>query len=259
MDTTHFEPGTFRPAPQRAPLGRMISAQGIIETKLFIRHGEQQLLSLVIPLGLLLVMAHLPLIPDPHPLNRLVPMILAVAITSSGLTGPAISVAFDRRYGALKRTGASGVPSWVIILGKIVAVIVMAFLQVCVLTTVGILLGWQPAASGLIVAIPVLILGVATMTALGLLMGGTLSSELVLGLANLLWILLLGAAGFVLVNVGFDDANWWNLIPSVALAGGLDRALAGFFPVQQILVLAVWAILAVFAAQRWFRFSSEQK
>ncbi|MCF4006600.1 ABC transporter permease [Corynebacterium uropygiale] len=259
MDTTHFDAGTFRPAPQRAPLGRMILAQGTIETKLFIRHGEQQLLSLVIPLGLLLVMAHLPLINDPHPLDRLVPMILAVAITSSGLTGPAISVAFDRRYGALKRTGASGVPSWVIILGKITAVIAMALLQVIILSIVALLLGWHPAGSGLLLAIPVLVLGVATMTSLGLLMGGTLSSELVLGLANLLWVLLLGAAGFVLVNVGLTDAGWWNLIPSVALASGLDVALAGGIPGWQLCILLIWAILGISAAQRWFSFSSEGK
>ncbi|MBZ8177827.1 ABC transporter permease [Corynebacterium sp. 3HC-13] len=251
-----FPQGTFRPNPKRASIGTMLRAQGWIETKLFVRHSEQQILSLVIPLGLLVVMSRLPIIGDPHPLEQLVPMILAVAATSSGFTGPAISLAFDRRYGALKRTGASGVPSWVIIVGKIIAVIVMSLLQVLIISAVAFWLGWRPSVWGLGLSFPILILGVAAFTAMGLLMGGTLSSELVLGLANLIWVLLLGAAGFVLVNLGLSNAGWWNIIPSVALASGVDLALLGRLPITQMIILLVWAIIAIGAAQRWFKFSS---
>ena len=52
--TSRFEPGFFAPAPQQAKSGDIVKAQAKIESLLFLRHGEQQLLSMVIPLGLLL-------------------------------------------------------------------------------------------------------------------------------------------------------------------------------------------------------------
>ena len=49
-NTTRFPAGTFTPAPRRASPARMLMAQGKVESQLFLRHGEQQLLNLFIPL-----------------------------------------------------------------------------------------------------------------------------------------------------------------------------------------------------------------
>ena len=117
-----FQPGTFSPAPQRASIGAMVRAQALIEAKLFLRHGEQQLLSMIIPLALLIGLTLVPVLDDADPVQRVFPFTLAIAGMSAGFTGQAIAVAFDRRYGALKRIGASGVPAWTIIVGKVVAV-----------------------------------------------------------------------------------------------------------------------------------------
>ena len=40
MSTT-FNPGTFTPAPKRTSAGAMLLAQGTMEAKLMLRHGEQ--------------------------------------------------------------------------------------------------------------------------------------------------------------------------------------------------------------------------
>ena len=130
---TRFTPGTFTPAPKRAPRSRMVAAQGRMETILFLRHGEQQLLSIIIPLAMLVIAARIPLLGEDRGVAEIFPMMLAIATTSSGFTGQAIALAFDRRYGALKRTGASGVPAATIIAGKVIAVTVMAALQAVLL------------------------------------------------------------------------------------------------------------------------------
>ncbi|KQB85543.1 ABC transporter permease [Corynebacterium oculi] len=251
-----YPAGTFAPAPQRAPRGALVAAQGRIETLLFLRHGEQQLLSLIIPLGLLIGISQVPILDDPDPLRQGFPMMLAIATTSSGFTGQAISLAFDRRYGALKRTGASGVPTWVIIVGKIIAVAAMVLLQTLVLGATAAVLGWQVSAPGLVLGVVTLVLGAAAFTSMGLLMGGTLSSELVLALANLIWVLMVGVVGLVLYHSGLDGSSWWDLIPSVALASGLTNAFGGTIPWAQWLSLMVWLVLVSAAARRWFRFSS---
>ena len=256
ITATRFAPGTFRPAPRRASPARMVAAQGRMETILFLRHGEQQLLSVIIPLAALILTARLPMLSDETSINEILPMVLAIATSSSGFTGQAIAVAFDRRYGALKRTGASGVPTSTIIIGKIIAVAAMAGLQIILLSSVAYLLGWRPTLGGVLLGLVILFIGIATFTALGMLMGGTMTSEMVLALANLIWFLLVGAVGWVMFAHGLDAAGWYNAIPSVALASALTLAFDGVVPWLQILILSAWALVATALAVKWFRFEA---
>ncbi|MDO5513173.1 ABC transporter permease [Corynebacterium sp.] len=256
MTTTRFSPGTFTPAPRRAPRGRMIAAQGRTETILFLRHGEQQLLSVIIPLVALVLTATMPMFREQTSLAQLLPMVLAIATSSSGFTGQAIAVAFDRRYGALKRTGASGVPASTIIFGKVIAVAAMSALQVLLLGSVALFLGWRASPGGVALGLVILLLGITTFTALGMLMGGTLSSEMVLALANLIWFVLVGALGWVVFSPGLDTAGWYTAIPTVALAAGLTDAFAGVIPWLEIAVMGAWAVAASVMAVRWFRFEA---
>ncbi|GAB3697526.1 ABC transporter permease [Corynebacterium nasicanis] len=256
MTTTRFAPGTFRPAPRRASTARMIAAQGRTETILFLRHGEQQLLSVIIPLVALVLTARTAMFSEQTTLAQLLPMVLAIATSSSGFTGQAIAVAFDRRYGALKRSGASGVPASTIIFGKVIAVAAMSALQILLLGSVALFLGWRASPGGVLLGLAILVLGITTFTALGMLMGGTLSSEMVLALANLIWFVLVGALGYVVFAVGLDAAGWYTAVPTVALAAGLTDAFAGVVPWLEIAVLAAWAAVASVLAVRWFRFEA---
>ena len=250
---TRFEPGTFQPHPQRASVWTMARAQGLIESKLMLRHGEQQLLSIVIPLAILIGAARMEHITG-HGLKEIFPMVLAVAATSSGFTGQAIALAFDRRYGALKRTGASGVPAWTIIVGKIAAVFSMVAVQVLVLGGVAFLLGLRVSLGGILLGLITLILGVCAFTALGLLLGGTLSSEIVLAVANLIWFILMGVVGWAMYTQGLSNDGILTVVPTVAMASALADALNHTLPWQELLVLLAWAGAASFAAVRWFRF-----
>lgn len=254
--STGFAPGTFTPDPRPAASGRMILSQTKIEAKLFLRHGEQQLLSMIIPLVMLIVLARTSILDSDRPVDEAFPLILAIAAMSSGFTGQAIALAFDRRYGALKRTGASGVPASTIILGKVAAVVTMVLIQTLVLGGTALILGWRPDVLGALLGALTLIIGVGAFASLGLLMGGTLSSEAVLALANLIWVVFSALVGWVMLSQGLHDAGWTNLIPSVALASGMTLAFDGVLPWLQLLILLVWLAAASAAAAKWFRFAS---
>ena len=255
--TDRFAPGTFTPNPSPAPTGRMLLSQARIETLLFLRHGEQQLLSLVIPVALLIGLSLLPVVPLDDPVQRIYPMTLGIALMSAGFTGQAIAVAFDRRYGALKRIGASGLPRRVLISGKILAVGAAVLLQIAVLTVIGLILGFSVTASGLLPGLLFVVLGVATFTALGLLLGGTLSSELVLALGNTIWFLLLGASVTTAMDQEMPDAvlTALQVIPSVALTDGLIAAAEGSVDLGNLLILGGWAVLGTILAVRFFSFT----
>lgn len=251
---TDFPPGTFSPVSQRSSWQTMLRAQARIEAKLFLRHGEQLLLSFVIPIAMLITLGTVKVFPQPQPLDLGFPFVLAIAAMSSGFTGQAISLAFDRRYGALKRVGASGVPTWTIIIGKICGLLVVSTLQIVVLTTVAFILGWRASLLGFFLGILMFGLGIAAFTAFGMLLGGTLSSEIVLGLANLFWVILVGGAGYVMFSLS-DPSPWLNVVPSIALTSGIHAAFGGWLPIGSILALLGWTILNVAAAIKWFKFS----
>lgn len=250
---TQLDYGVFSPAPRRASFGQMAVAQGKIEAKLMLRHGEQLLLNLLIPAGLLIAAAVAPVFGDVD-FNTLVPMVFAVASTSAGFTGQAIAIAFDRRYGALKRAGASGVPPWVIIAGKIIGVLATVAVQIAVLSALAVFLGWRVSFAGAVAGLFVLLLGVAVFTSLGLFMGGTLSSEVVLALGNLIWVAFMGILGWVAYSGDVAHAGWWNAVPTVALAGALTQALHLAFNPAAWISLAIWGLIGTVGAARWFRF-----
>ncbi|RUQ14090.1 multidrug ABC transporter permease [Corynebacterium genitalium] len=247
-------PGIFAPAPQRASFGRMAAAQGRIEAKLMLRHGEQLLLNVLIPAAILLASHFAPILGENTEFNVLVPMVFAVAATGAGFTGQAIAVAFDRRYGALKRTGASGVPPWTIIVGKILGVLATVVVQLVVLGAIALALGWRVSPAGAVFGLATLLVGVAAFTAMGLLMGGTLRAELVLALANLIWLVLMGILGWVGYSGDIAHAGWWNAVPTVALAGALVQALSLQVNWVAWASLAAWGVTAMTAAVRLFRF-----
>ncbi|WP_185967157.1 MULTISPECIES: ABC transporter permease [unclassified Corynebacterium] len=250
----NFPAGTFSPAPQPARTQTMVIAQGKIESLLFLRHGEQLLLSFIIPIGMLIALAFLPLVEDPHPLQKGLPLMLAIAAMSSGFTGQAISLAFDRRYGALKRSGASGVSRTTIVLGKILGVLVVSILQIILLSSCALLLGWHPHLIGLPVSVLCFFLGVCCFTSLGMAIGGALSSEIVLGISNLIWILLVGVASFYLFRMSGSPSWLLQYIPSVALTQGLVSSFDGHIPLTQIFMLLGWTGLGVASAVKWFKF-----
>lgn len=258
MSDMLFPAGTFTPDPRSAPVRRMLTAQFGLELKLLLRNGEQLLLTMFIPITLLIGLTLLPLGDfGPHRVGTFVPAIMALAVISTAFTGQAIAVAFDRRYGALKRLGATALPVWGIIAGKAMAVVTVVFLQAILLGAIGLALGWRPHPVGLLLGAVVIALGTATFVALGLLLGGTLKAEIVLALANLLWFVFAGLGALTLETQAIPAAVKWvaRLTPSGALTEALSQAMTPSLDWFGIAVLIGWGALGAIAALRWFRFS----
>ncbi|MGW7692574.1 ABC transporter permease [Streptomyces asiaticus] len=251
--------GTFLPKPGAAPLPRMIRAQAALETRMLLRNGEQLLLTVVIPSLVLVLFSTVDIVDtgsDGSTVDFLAPGVLALAVLSTAFTGQAIATGFERRYGVLKRLAVSPLPRWGLMAAKTCAVLVTEVMQIVLLTAIALALGWSPHGDPLSVAL-LLILGTAAFSGLGLLMAGTLKAEATLAAANLVFLLLLVTGGVIVSLDKFPGAvrSALELLPISALSGGLRDVLqdgAGM-PWRDLGILAVWAVLGLGAAARFFR------
>ena len=121
----------------------------VAELKLVLRNGEQVLLSLVIPLGLVVLLVTVPFItldgtPDHSRADFFVPGVLALAVMSAAFTGQAIAVGFERQYGVLKRLGATPLPRSTLLLAKTASVLTVEVLQLLLLGGVA----WAAGGAG---------------------------------------------------------------------------------------------------------------
>jgi ABC-2 type transport system permease protein len=237
----------YTPDPGAAPLPRMVRTQAGLELRMMLRNGEQLLLTIVIPLlvlGVFTGVETMDLGDRGERVDFLVPGVLALAVISTAFTGLAIGTGFERRYGALKRLGASPLPRWGLLAGKALAVLAVEALQVALICGLGLALGWDPQGSAL-AALLLVLAGTAAFCALGLLMAGTLRAEATLAFANLVYLLLLLTGGIVVPLDRFPPGIQakLELLPAGALAEGLRDVLrdgAGL-PWDALGVLVAWA------------------
>ena len=252
---------TFAPRPGAAPLPRQVLAQARMETRLLLRNGEQLLLALVIPVLVLVAgvagMERVGLTLSRTAVDELTPGVLGLALMSTSFTSLAIATGFERRYGVLKRLGASPLPRHGLLLGKVGALLVVLVLQWVVIGAVAAAMGWSPAltARSVVGAACVAAAGTAAFASLGLLLAGALRAEATLAVANLVYVLL--AAGGAVVLPASTYGEWGRLLtwlPSGALGSGLRECfLRGTFPLHQVVVLLLWAAVGTLATVRTFK------
>lgn len=249
------------PAPGAAPLPRMVRAQSALELRTLVRNGEQLLLILVIPVLLLIAFGHenLVSIGSGSRIDFVVPGIMALAVMSTAFTSQAIGTGFERRYGVLKRLGASPLSRPGLIAAKTLTVLAVELAQLAIVLLAGALLGWRPVAGPAAVAwVPLLLLaGTTAFSGLALLLAGTFRAEATLAAANLLYLIFLGLGGvlFPLTKFPASAQPVLKLLPAAALSDGLRTVLAhaGGLPVRDLLVLCAWAVVAIALAARTFK------
>jgi ABC-2 type transport system permease protein len=236
----------------------MVRAAAAQELRIMARNGEQSLLAYVIPLAALIGMTTISIgsLPEPR-VATVTPGILTLAIMSTSFTSQAIMTGFDRRYGVMKRLAATGFPRWLLLASKCAATLVVIAVQFLLLCLVALLaLDWQPRGNPLWV-VALTLLGVAAFIGLALLLGGTLRAEAVLGLANLVWLILIGIGG---VLIPLTSAPAWlaavgGLTPAGALADGLRAVLTdgGGPGTANVVILVCWIVAGWAGTVRWFR------
>ncbi len=239
----------------------MIAAQTALETRTLLRNGEQLVVTLVIPLGLLAMFSLEPLVSfgGGSRIGFLAPGIIALAVMSTAFTSQAIATGFERRYGVLKRLGATPLSRGGLIAAKTATVVIIELIQAAIITAVAAGLGWRPhATAAAFITVPLLVLiGTAAFSGLALLMAGTLRAEATLALANLVYIVLLGVGGVVFPLGKFPAGArpFLTLLPTGALATGLRSVLrdAAGVPVRDLVVLAAWAVVSITLAAGTFR------
>ncbi len=255
-------PGGAAGPGRAAPATRRVLAQARFEAQAVLRNGEQLLVTLIIPVVALVALGRGSFVEvgtaGVARIDVVTPGVLGLAVMAGSMTSQAIATAFDRRNGVLRLLATTPLGRGGLLLGKVLAVLAVAALQVLAVGAVAAALGWRPAAGGLAPAALALLLGVAAFTALALLLAGTLRAEAVLAVANLLLVVLAVAGGVVLPVA--DLPGWWGALATWLPPGALGEALRaalvdGTFPAVHLAVLAAWTLGLAAAVRRWFRWS----
>jgi ABC-2 type transport system permease protein len=248
-----------------APAAARVLAQARFEAVALLSHGEQLLVSLVLPL---LALVGLALVDYPElsvgpwaearRIDVLTPGVLALVVLSTAFTGQAILLGFERRWGVLRLLGTTPLGRGGLLAAKALSVLVVLTVQLAVVAGVAVALGWRPSLVGLLPALAAVVLGATVFALLAACLGGTLRAEAVLALANLVWVLLAAGGGVLLSARALPDplALVVGLLPSSALGEALRTALVdGGVDARSFLVLAVWGVLAGLVARRYLRWS----
>jgi ABC-2 type transport system permease protein len=245
------------PAPGAAPALRRVFRHALTEARLLARNGEQLLLALVIPVGVVVLG---PLLGGRlGGLDVLAPSVLALAVWSSAFTSVAIATGFERRYGVLERLAATPLGRTGLIAGKAGAVLLVLAGQLVVLVTIGLLAGWRPTFTPLsaLVAVTLVMLAAAAFVSLALLLAGRLRAEVTLAVANLVYVVLVVGGALVVPLDRYPAAVQpvLALLPTAALGEGLRAAATGRLPLTALAILLVWLLAAAALARRLFRWT----
>jgi ABC-2 type transport system permease protein len=227
-------------------------------------NGETLFLTLGIPVVFLLFFSGVHVLPTGtrHPVDFLVPGILALAVMSTAMTALGIGTGFERGYGVLKRLGTTPLGRPRLLGAKIIAIIGVEILQAAVLVAVGFALGWNPGGPGgagalVGAALGAMVLGTVAFGGIGLILAGTLKPLVNLAVVNGLFVVLLLLGGMLIPLAKLPGwlAGISKALPAAALADALHAALGHGSAVtaRDWVVLVVWAVAAPVVAGLTFR------
>ena len=230
------------------------------ELTIMARNGEQLLLLIGIPVMLLVFFTQVDILPTQGlpAVEFLVPGILSLAVMSSAMVSLGIATGFERSYGVLKRLGTTPLGKRRLVIAKIAATCVIEALQLALLVSVGLVLGWRPVNTNWLAVFVAVALGTASFAGLGLTLAGRLSAEINLAAQNGLYLVLLLLGGIVVPTEELPSfSHGVSLaLPSTALSNLLRDSFSGQeFTSNSLFVLVIWAIASCSAAVLFFHWS----
>ncbi len=244
----------FTPVSVAAPRPRQVWAHARTEAGLILGNGEQSLLALVIPVGILIAGRFLGsrLGLD---FQSLAPSVLALAIWSSCFTSLAIATGFERRYNVLERLAVTPLGKSGILLGKATAFALVTALQLVILVAASLALGWRPGFSPVVLLVAVLacILAAGAFAGMALSLAGTARPELTLAVANLIYLFGVVGGGLLLPVASYP--SWAQPLVTLLPTAALGEALRSGTPLN-LIVLALWCAGTLVLARKVFRWTS---
>lgn len=213
------------------------------------RNGEQLLLILGIPIVAFLVLTRTDLLNSPA---SALAVVATLIVLGSGFTSPAITIAFERRYGSYAFLGTTPLPRSAIIAGTLAAIAVTALVSLAVVVGLSLAFGGnESSAAGpqsWLWLVGGALLGLAAVVPWAFVLGGTVRSEGVLAIANAAFVvaILFGGVLIPAEDLPFGQVLEW--LPP----GAVVQAASGASPGAALTLLA-WGALGSVVASRAFR------
>ena len=126
---------------------RAITAQARVELMLQARRGENAIVTLAVPIGVLVFFAKVDAIATDFadPVDFLVPGVLSLSVMATAMVSLGIATGFERRYGVLKRLGSTPLSRGGLLMAKTSTVLALELIQFVAVVAVGVALGLGPA------------------------------------------------------------------------------------------------------------------
>ena len=155
---------------------RAITAQARAEITLQMRRGENAIVTLAVPIGVLVFFAKVDAVTTnfSDPVDFLVPGVLALSVMATAMVSLGIATGFERRYGVLKRLGSTPLSRGGLLVAKTTTVLALEVIQFVLVLAVGVA-RLEPARRR-VPALALLLLGTIALRA-SMLMAGTLARK----------------------------------------------------------------------------------
>ena len=245
---------------------RLLLHQVQLEQRAFWRNPDTAFFTFALPVGLLLIFGSIsgddsiPGRPDIHGLTLFVPGILAFGIIVAAYGTLAATIAVLRTDGVLKRVRAAPLPLGVYLGGQLASVLATSLLIALTTVSLGeIAFGVAPRADRIVPLIVTLAVGIVCFAALGLAVSSFIPTAAAAGpITNGSYLPLALVSGTF--NSTLHLPVWLDRVvsafPIKALTTGLRGAYdpaAHAWSVGSLAVLAVWTLLGVGLAVRYFK------
>jgi ABC-2 type transport system permease protein len=232
-------PVTEHPSPLK-----LLAGQTVYQTKIFFRNFTAAFFTILFPLMIFVVFSLIfgnEYIPElgVNLSQYFGPAMAVFAAVSASYTNIAVTTAYQRDEGILKRIRGTPLPAGIYLGGKITSAIIVAAISVVIMMAAGVAFyGLQIYAATLPAAIVTFIVGVGCFASLGLLVAGLVNSgEGATAVTNATLLPLAFISGIFLVPS--DDAPTW-----------LD-AVANFFPLKHFVEPFTDAFNPTFTGSPW--------